>query len=258
MYRSNTLIETESSIINIMAHRYFLTTINGDVATVQGAEASHLVKVMRIKEGDSVILTDRSGWDYNAVAKEIDKDEITFDIISKEKNPAEPTKQLTVYMALPKSDKLEFITQKMCELGAVRLVPFVSEYCVAQKSKKADSKVSRLQKISDEVCKQSGRSAPMVVEATRTFKEILTQLPEYDKVLLFYEQGSEKLREMDFTDCENVAIIIGSEGGFSQREADMMVEKGAVNIVLGARILRCETAAVTAASLVMFSLGQLE
>ena len=114
MYRSNTLIETESSIINIMAHRYFLTTINGDVATVQGAEASHLVKVMRIKEGDSVILTDRSGWDYNAVAKEIGKDEITFDIISKEKNPAEPTKKLTVYMALPKSDKLEFITQKMC------------------------------------------------------------------------------------------------------------------------------------------------
>jgi RsmE family RNA methyltransferase len=64
--------------------------------------------------------------------------------------------------------------------------------------------------------------------------------------------------ELERTDCENVAIIIGSEGGFSQREADMMVEKGAVNIVLGARILRCETAAVTAASLVMFSLGQLE
>ena len=169
-----------------MAHRYFLTTINGDIATVQGAEASHLVKVMRIKEGDSVVLTDRSGWDYNAVAREVGKDEITFDVVSKEKNPAEPTKKLTVYMALPKSDKLEFITQKMCELGAVRLVPFVSEYCVAQKSKKDDSKISRLQKISDEACKQSGRSAPMVVEATRTFKEILTQLPEYDKVLLFY------------------------------------------------------------------------
>ena len=67
----------------------------------------------------------------------------------KEKNPAEPDKKLTVYMALPKSDKLEFITQKMCELGAVRLVPFVSEYCVAQKSKKDDNKISRLQKISE-------------------------------------------------------------------------------------------------------------
>ncbi len=241
-----------------MAHRYFLTTINENTATVCGPEAAHLVKVMRIKEGDSVILTDKSGWDYTAVAREIDKDEIIFDVVSKEKNPAEPTKKMTVYMALPKSDKLEFITQKMCELGAVKLVPFVSEYCVAQKSKKDDNKVSRLQKISDEACKQSGRSAPMVVEKTATFKEILAQLPDYDKVLLFYEQGSEKLSEIDFSSCENVAIIIGSEGGFSQREADLMMEKGATNIVLGARILRCETAAVTAASLVMFSMGELE
>lgn len=241
-----------------MAHRYFLTTINGNTATVGGPEAVHLVKVMRIKEGDSVILTDKSGWDYTAVAKDIGKDEISFDVVSKEKNPAEPEKKLTVYMALPKSDKLEFITQKMCELGAVRLVPFVSEYCVAQKSKKDDSKVSRLQKISDEACKQSGRSAPMVVEKTHTFKEILSQLPEYDKVLLFYEHGSEKLRRINFSEYGNVAIIIGSEGGFSQREANLMMEKGAVNIVLGARILRCETAAVTAASLVMFSMGELE
>ena len=241
-----------------MAHRYFLTSINENTATVAGPEAAHLVKVMRIKEGDSVILTDKSGWDYTAVAKIIDKDEITFDVVSKERNPAEPDKKLTVYMALPKSDKLEFITQKMCELGAVKLVPFVSEYCVAQKSKKDDNKQSRLQKISDEACKQSGRSAPMVVEKTATFKEILAQLPQYDKVLLFYEHGSEKLREMDFSSCENVAIIIGSEGGFSQKEADMMVEKGAVNIVLGARILRCETAAITGASLVMFAMGQLE
>ena len=241
-----------------MAHRYFLTSINENTATVSGPEAAHLVKVMRIREGDSVVLTDRNGWDYNAVAKTIDKAEITFDVVSKERNPAEPDKKLTVYMALPKSDKLEFITQKMCELGAVKLVPFVSEYCVAQKSKKDDNKQSRLQKISDEACKQSGRSAPMVVEKTANFKEILTQLPEYDKVILFYEHGSEKLREMDFSSCENVAIIIGSEGGFSQKEADMMVEKGAVNIVLGARILRCETAAVTGASLVMFAMGQLE
>ena len=241
-----------------MAHRYFLTDINGNTATVTGQEAAHLIKVMRIKPGDEVILTDRSGWDYTAQAREIEKDSIVFDVLSKEKNPAEPTKKMTVYMALPKSDKLEFITQKMCELGAVRLVPFVSEYCVAQKSKKDDNKISRLQKISDEACKQSGRSAPMVVEKTHTFKEILGQLTDYDKVILFYEHGSEKLSEMDFSACENVAIIIGSEGGFSQKEADMMVEKGAVNIVLGARILRCETAAVTGASLVMFALGELE
>ena len=241
-----------------MAHRYFLTSLSGDTAIVSGAEAAHLIKVMRIREGDSVILTDRTGWDYTATALTVSKEEIHFRIESKEKNPAEPTVNLTVYMALPKADKLEFITQKMCELGAVRLVPFVSEYCVAQKSKKDDSKITRLQKISDEACKQSGRSAPMVVEKTATFREILPQLAKYDKAILFYEHGTEKLSQTDFSDCRNVAVIIGSEGGFSQKEADLMTEKGAVSVVLGSRILRCETAAVTAASLVMYSLGQLE
>ena len=241
-----------------MAHRYFLTQLNNSTAIVDGAEAAHLIKVMRIRPGDTVILTDKTGYDYTAVAQEINKDRVTFEIISKEKNPAEPTVNLTVYMALPKADKLEFITQKMCELGAVRLVPFVSEYCVAQKSKKDDNKISRLQKISDEACKQSGRSAPMMVEKTATFREILPQLEDYDKVILFYEHGRQKLSTIDFSDCKNVAVIIGSEGGFSEKEAARMVEKGAVNIVLGARILRCETAAVTGASLVMFCLGQLE
>lgn len=241
-----------------MAHRYFLTDINENTATVSGSEAAHLIKVMRVKAGDRLVLTDRSGYDYTSQIREINGGEILFDIISKEKNPAEPTKNLTVYMALPKADKLEFITQKMCELGAVKLVPFVSEYCVAQKSKKDGSKTERLQKISDEACKQSGRSKPMIVEKTATFKEILGQLKDFDKVILFYEHGEEKLRDIDFSLCENAAIIIGSEGGFSQREADLMAGQGAVNLVLGARILRCETAAVTAASLVMYEMGQLE
>ena len=98
----------------------------------------------------------------------------------------------------------------------------------------------------------------MIVDRTHTFKEILPLLADFDKVILFYEHGSHKLKDIDFSQSEKIAIIIGSEGGFSQKEADLMVEKGAHNIVLGSRILRCETAAVTGASLVMFCLGELE
>ena len=241
-----------------MAHRYFLTTINGDIATVQGAEASHLVKVMRIKEGDSVILTDRSGWDYNAVAKQIGKDEIIFDVISKEKNPAEPTKKLTVYMALPKSDKLEFIVQKACELGAKKLVPFVSEFCVAQKSKKEDSKKQRLEKISAEAAKQCGRSCPMEIGDTLTFKQLLQDMQKNDVNLFFYEHADMPLSKVDFADKDNISVIIGSEGGFSEKECALLGENGAVTISLGKRILRCETAAVSAVTLTMYTLGEME
>ena len=130
---------------NFMAHRYFLTDINDNTATVTGSEAVHLCRVMRIKPGDSVILCDNQGYDYTAVAENVSEKLITFSVTDKTKNVAEPSRNLTVYMALPKSDKLEFIVQKACELGAKRLVPFVSEFCVAQKSKKEDSKKARLE-----------------------------------------------------------------------------------------------------------------
>jgi len=243
-----------------MAHKYFLTELNENTntAVVSGAEAKHLIRVMRIAEGDTVILTDKTGYDYTATAQIVGDDSVTFTVTDKIKNPAEPRHSLTVFMALPKSDKLEFITQKMCELGAVRLVPFVSEYCVAQKSKRDEGKVSRLQKISDEATKQCGRSAPMKVEMTKTFKEILPMLDKFDKTILLYEHGCEKLSDIDLSRCENVALIVGSEGGFSEKEREQMVAHGAVNIVLGARILRCETARVTGASLLMYKMGELE
>lgn len=241
-----------------MAHRYFLDTVTGSTATITGDEANHLIRVMRVLAGDKLLLSDKSGFDYDAVVTDIRDKTVICTVGEKMPNPAQPNKRLTVYMALPKGDKLEFITQKMCELGASELTPFVSEFCVAQKSKKEDTKRTRLQKISDEACKQCGRSSPMAVNETLTFKQILPQLKTFDKVVLLYEHGAQSLKSIDFSACQNVALIIGSEGGFSQREADLMVENGRTNIILGSRILRCETAAVTGASLVMYLLGEFD
>ena len=241
-----------------MAHRYFLDRIEGDIAFVCHEEAKHLTKVMRIKPGDILILSDKNGFDYTASALEIDEKQTSFKIISKSENTAEPKVALTVYMALPKSDKLEFITQKMCELGASHLVPFVSEFCIAQKSKKEDNKKQRLQKISDEACKQAGRSKPMEVLDTLSYKQLLQKFSSHDLVLFFFEHANEKISSLDFSSCNNVAIIIGSEGGFSEKEAQLATESGAKILSLGPRILRCETAAITAACLTMQYLGELE
>ncbi|MEG2192647.1 MAG: RsmE family RNA methyltransferase [Oscillospiraceae bacterium] len=241
-----------------MAHRYFLDKIDGDTAFILGDEAKHLARVMRIKIGETLILSDKNGHDYIAQTINVDEKQVVSRVISISDNVAEPSCRLTVYMALPKSDKLEFITQKMCELGANRLVPFVSEYCVAQKSKKEDNKKQRLQKISDEACKQSGRNRPMQVQDTLSYKQLIGEFKDYDLVLFFYENSTDKMSALDFNECKNVAIIIGSEGGFSSEEARLALENGAKIIGLGKRILRCETAAITAASLSMFCLGELE
>ena len=241
-----------------MAHRYFLTDINENTATVTDSEAVHLCRVMRIKSGDEVILCDNNGYDYRAVAKEISEKLITFDVLEKTKNQAEPTKDLIVYMALPKSDKLEFIVQKACELGARKLVPFVSEFCVAQKSKKEDNKKSRLAKISAEAAKQCGRSTPMEIGDTLTFKQLMAELGANDVNLFFYEHADMPLKEANLADKQTVGVIIGSEGGFSEKECALLSENGAVTISLGKRILRCETAAVSAVTLTMYTLGEME
>ena len=241
-----------------MAHRYFLTEINDNLATVTGSEAVHLCRVMRIKTGDSVVLCDNAGFDYTAVAKDVNEKLITFDIIEKTKNEAEPAKSLTVYMALPKSDKLEFIVQKACELGAKKLVPFVSEFCVAQKSKKEDNKKARLAKISAEAAKQCGRSTPMEIGDTLTLKQLLAEMGANDINLFFYEHADMPLKEANLADKQTVGVIIGSEGGFSEKECALLGENGAVTISLGKRILRCETAAVSAITLAMYNMGEME
>ena len=179
-------------------------------------------------------------------------------VLEKTKNQAEPSKDLIVYMALPKSDKLEFIVQKACELGARKLVPFVSEFCVAQKSKKEDNKKSRLAKISAEAAKQCGRSTPMEIGDTLTLKQLMAEMGANDINLFFYEHADMPLKEANLADKQTVGVIIGSEGGFSEKECVQFAEKGAVTISLGKRILRCETAAVSAITLAMYNMGEME
>ncbi len=239
-----------------MAHRYFLSEVRENKAIILEEEAKHLIKVMRIKIGEELILTDKKGFDYISKVSEINQGEIICDILKKEKNQAEPKNKLTVFMALPKSDKLEFITQKLCELGTFEMIPFESEFCVAKKSKKDDNKSLRLQKISDEAAKQAGRSVPMIVSTTKTFKEFLNNLNSFEKILIFYEKEATMICQQNLRDYKNVAIVIGSEGGFSKREVDEMIKNGAVAINLGKRILRCETAAITATSLVQYEMGE--
>ncbi len=240
-----------------MAHRYFLDNIADNKAYITSEEAKHLIKVMRIKNGDELVLTDKKGFDYIVSVCDINQSEIVCDIIKKEENKAEPKNKLTVFMALPKSDKLEMITQKLCELGVSELTPFVSEFCVAQKSKKEDNKLIRLQKISDEAAKQSGRSCPMIVNKTQTFKEFLNNINSFEKVLLFYEKKDRIDSWQNLNELKNVAIIIGSEGGFSIKEVQEMQNKGAIVVNLGSRILRCETAAITGTALVQYKMGEL-
>lgn len=239
-----------------MPHRYFATEFTETTAALTGPDAHHLGKVMRARPGDEVILCDGAGFDYTAAVAAVTPDRVEFRLLEKRPSEAESSVEVTLFAGYPKQDKLEFIVQKAVELGAARIVPFFSRFCVAA-PKKEDQKNARYARIAAEAAKQAGRGVIPAVELPLDIKDLPARFSEFDLVLFFYEGGGQSLRTL-VKNQKRIALITGAEGGFSPEEAKKLVAAGAVPVGLGPRILRCETAPVAGLAAVMTLAGQLE
>ncbi|HIX05953.1 MAG TPA: 16S rRNA (uracil(1498)-N(3))-methyltransferase [Candidatus Fournierella pullicola] len=239
-----------------MPHRYFASEFTETTAALTGPDAHHLGRVMRAKAGDEVILCDGAGFDYTAAVTAVAPDRVEFRLLEKRPTAAEPSVEVTLFAGYPKQDKLEFIVQKAVELGAARVVPFFSRFCVAA-PKKEDQKNLRYARIAAEAAKQAGRGLIPAVELPLDIKDLPARFDQFDLVLFFYEGGGQSLRTL-VKDQKRIALITGAEGGFSPEEAEKLIAAGAVPVGLGPRILRCETAPVAALAAVMTLAGQLE
>ena len=238
-----------------MPHRYFASEFTETTAALTGPDAHHLGRVMRAKAGDEVILCDGAGFDYTAAVTAVAPDRVEFRLLEKRPTAAEPSVEVTLFAGYPKQDKLEFIVQKAVELGAARVVPFFSRFCVA--APKEDQKNLRYARIAAEAAKQAGRGLIPAVELPLDIKDLPARFDQFDLVLFFYEGGGQSLRTL-VKDQKRIALITGAEGGFSPEEAEKLIAAGAVPVGLGPRILRCETAPVAALAAVMTLAGQLE
>ena len=239
-----------------MPHRYFASEFTETTAALTGPDAHHLGRVMRAKAGDEVILCDGAGFDYTAAVTAVAPDRVEFRLLEKRPTAAEPSVEVTLFAGYPKQDKLEFIVQKAVELGAARVVPFFSRFCVAA-PKKEDQKNLRYARIAAEAAKQAGRGLIPAVELPLDIKDLPARFDQFDLVLFFYEGGGQSLRTL-VKDQKRIALITGAEGGFSPEEAEKLIAAGAAPVGLGPRILRCETAPVAALAAVMTLAGQLE
>lgn len=240
-----------------MPHRYFTTRVTDTHAYLDSADAKHFCVVMRAKPGEEAVLCDGAGTDYLCRAVRCAPDLCELEILSSEKSVSEPSVAVTLYVGYPKADKLEWIIQKGVELGAVRIVPFFSRYCVVT-PKKEEQKNERYQRIALEAAKQAGRGIIPKVEMPLSFAQMLQEAAQHDEALFLYEKGGQPLHSRLQNTPKRVAIITGSEGGFSEEEANAAHRAGCVPIGLGARILRCETAPVAALSVVMAQTGNLQ
>ena len=234
--------------------RFFIapSRISGSRISVTDEDVRHIASVLRMKTGDALLLCDGQGVEYQVAISHISKSEIMTDIVSRQKREiAAP--RITLGQGLPKFDKMDLIVQKATELGVSHIVPLVTERTIV-KIRDEEKRVSRWRKICREAAMQSDRPDIPLVEPVRSFRDYTRTLaPEPGTLLLLpWEEGTQPIKEVlrGNQDIMRIVVLIGPEGGFSKTEAAMATEKGFYPVSLGRNILRTETAAIAALSMI--------
>ena len=219
---------------------------------ITGEKAKH-IRVLRMKSGEELTLVTPSGVQHNCVIENVNQNLVEVDI--KESMPCrnEPDVFVTLYQALLKGDKMDFIVQKCVELGVSRIVPVMTARCVSRPDEKSlKKKIARWQKIALQAAQQSRRGIIPEVCPCISLKQAAEQSAENDKNIFFYELGGESVKNILTEQPKTIAMFIGSEGGFEKTEAELVLSHGATAATLGKRILRAETAPLAALSIIMY------
>ena len=240
-------------------YRFFVepNQIGEESIVIVGKDVNHIKNVLRMKIGETILISDGSDKEYICSVEKIADDEITAKIEDINGKTRELPIKVTLFQALPKGDKMETIIQKMVELGAYQIVPMSTKRCVVKlDAKKAANKVKRWNAIAESAAKQSKRGIIPKVLQPVSFSRALEMATNMDMILIPYEEAE----NMDITrdivskikKGMSVGIFIGPEGGFAPEEVLEAAEYGAKQITLGKRILRTETAGMTIMSVIMY------
>ena len=240
--------------------RFFAENIEvGGECVLSGEEFEHAKTVLRLAVGDEAVLLSGDGNEYTAIVTAVGKKEMTFHVLSARAGDKEPKTQIALYFGfLKNADKNEFAVQKAVELGVSKIGVFSSEYSSAYLS---ENKTERLKKVAREAAKQCMRASCPEIAAFSSFEEMLQDTKTYGVRLFaceFAEKSDAPLGELLKTKeiQSGVAAIVGSEGGFSAREAEEARANGCKVVSMGKRILRAETAAVALTSVIACETGE--
>ena len=239
--------------------RFFVSEkdLEQDSIVLDPENASH-AKVLRLKSGDEVTLCDGNGREASCIL-EISGQDYVLSRGELCPSDGEPSVLVSVYMALPKADKLEHVIQKATELGAFEIVTFPTARCVSKPDEKSlKKKLERWQKIAASASEQSGRGRIPRVIVLPSYTAALNRAASSDLAILFYEnERSNTLQNtLKETRYASVSLVSGPEGGLEEEEVQKAMDAGLRVCTLGKRILRCETAPLCALSAVMYHSGE--
>lgn len=226
--------------------RVFVDSVDDGRAVALGARAHHLARVVRMKAGETVEVSD-GAQAWTAVAESIGPREVVFTTMELLPAPR-PAPRVELHLALIKLPRFEWAVEKATELGVSAIVPVAAEHSDGGLIKAAPKRVERWERIAEEAAQQSRRLAAPVVETPATLAEALRRPAELRCFIDF--AGAEPAGELvgGLTDASTVAILVGPEGGWSDEEAALAAHAGATALSLGPGVLRSETAALAAVS----------
>ncbi|MDP2277485.1 MAG: 16S rRNA (uracil(1498)-N(3))-methyltransferase [Nitrospirota bacterium] len=250
---------------------------SGEV-TISGEKARYLISVLRCSAGDELQVFDGEGSLYKSKITGIENKKVIIDLVERISLNAESPLNLILVQGILKGEKMDIVIQKATELGVKEIIPAITERSQIRHTRKVD----RWRKIAEEASKQSGRTIISVVHEPIEFSNFFEGIVNSHKIkgFIFWEEGGLALKEAienitihdtrytmqdkknHESSCilhpESFYLLVGPEGGFSKAEVSLAVSKGFITVSLGKRILRAETAAISAVALIQFLLGDIE
>ena len=240
--------------------RFFIKPdeLNQNKIVLTGENAMH-AKVLRLKTGEEVLACDGQGRECLCrVSNQLGSD-FELEVLELRESLSEARVAVSVYMALPKADKLEHVIQKATELGACEIVTFPTARCVSRPDEKSlNKKLERWQKIAASAAEQSGRGMIPEVIVLANYQDAIKRALQADIAIVFYEnEHATTLRQaLSKGEYRSVSLLSGPEGGFEESEIEQARVAGMQICTLGSRILRCETAPLCGLSAVMYDAGE--
>lgn len=257
----------------MQVHRFFALpeVIDNGTIRLTAEESHHLARVLRLREGERVSAFDGLGNEWECKIAAIHKSECRLSILNELETVVESPLRLTLAQALVKGEKFDLVVQKATELGVSRILPVITEHCEIRISEeRSEQRLQRWQRISLGAIKQSGRRRLVEIDQPVRFQQFCRGL-QGEPALIFSEKagpeksGSEKsglekegrgLPPLAVQDS-GLTVVIGPEGGWSDDEIELATISGLIPVHLGPRILRTETAAITAVTLAQYHYGDL-
>lgn len=244
-------------------HRFFVPQLYAEEMYIEGVDARHISKVLRMQPGTHLQIVSDDGVSALAEIIAIDSERVTVRCLEKLAESHEPRVRLVLAQGLAKGEKMDFIIQKAVEMGAYSVIPVAMEHSVVRlDGAKSAKKVERWQKIAESAAKQSKRDIIPQVQPVQSMAEMLAKCACQTKIIAYECEDrlslKAALRAAEETGgITELLLIIGPEGGISESELEQARQAGAVPVSLGRRILRAETAGLVAISAIFYETGDL-